>query len=70
MRYRYYSFHRPVSVETYPRPAGNKVMAIRNFDDVEYVPEIGRTAFGYLEYSEKLREEDAEEYELMYGGQV
>lgn len=31
--YRYYSTHRPLSIGTFPKPQGNKVLDIQNFDD-------------------------------------
>ena len=45
----YFSTERPVSIGTYPKPQGNSVNAIVNFDEAIFVAEIGRTAWGYIE---------------------
>lgn len=62
---RYYSILRPVSIGTYPRSG---VMEIKNFNRREYVPEIGREAWGYIDYSRKLTEKEAASYELVATG--
>lgn len=57
---RYYSLSRPISIGTYPKSPINIV----NFDTKQYVKEIDRDAWGYLEYNEKLNEQDISDYEL------
>ena len=52
MRYRYYSPLRPLSLGTFPKPQGNEVLHIEHFADRQYVPEIARQAWGYIEYKE------------------
>lgn len=61
--YRYYSTMRPVMPGGFPKR--QEVMEIRNFDNREYVEEIGRDAWGYIEYAEPITEKEAEEYELV-----
>lgn len=54
MKYKYYSTQRPVMPGTYPKPKDNPAMLIHNFEKREYVPEIGRLAWGYVEYDKPL----------------
>ena len=61
---RYYSTQRPVGPGTYPKPKGNKVAAIWNFDDRTHVPEIDGKAWGFIEYEKPLTDREAEAYEL------
>ena len=61
----YFSTERPVSIGTYPKPQGNRIAAIVNFDEPIFVAEIGRTAWGYIEYTHPLTAEQAEAYELI-----
>ena len=44
---RYYSTQRPIMPGSYPKPAGNPVVEIRNFDARVFCGEIGREAWGY-----------------------
>lgn len=59
---KYYSTMRPIMLGCFPR--SQDVLEIRNFDSREYVEEIGREAWGYIEYAETLTEKEKEEYEL------
>lgn len=61
---RYYSTQRPVAPGTFPKPAGNRVLQITNFDSREFVPEILKSAWGFIEYEKPLTERDARSYEL------
>ena len=63
----YFSTERPVSIGTYPMPQGNRVDAIVNFDEAIFVAEIGRSAWGYIEYEHPLTAEQAAAYELTKG---
>lgn len=63
----YYSTQRPVIPGNYPKPHGNKVLTIENFDKRTYCPEIEREAWGYLEYEQLLDEKDAAANELVKG---
>ena len=66
MSNRYYSIMRPVGIGTYP--AGAHVTNIVNFHQRMYVPEIGREAWGYIEFSHTLSKKYQMEYELLPGG--
>jgi len=61
---RYYSTQRPVSPGTFPQPAGNKVTEVHNFDCRTFCEEIGREAWGYIDYEQPLDTEQAIDYEL------
>ena len=63
---RYYSTMRPVQPGGYPNRAG--VEEIHNFDTKTFCEEIGREAWGYIDYREPLTKEQAEAYELTLGG--
>ena len=65
MSIRYWSTQRPVDIGTYPKPKGNDIVNIVNFDERCRVTEIGRMAWGYIEYAQALPEGLAEEYELI-----
>lgn len=62
---RYFSIRRPVGPGTYPRPSDNRVLGITNFSGKEYCEEIGRDAWGFIDYERTLREQDADMYELV-----
>lgn len=63
---RYYSTMRPVTPGSYPK--SGTVEAIHNFDKKTFCKEIGREAWGYIDYEEALTKEQAEAYELTLGG--
>lgn len=65
MKYRYYSTQRPVSAGTYPKPKDNPAMLIHNYNERQYVTEIGRLAWGYIEYDKPLENADIDGYELI-----
>lgn len=58
---RYYSILRPVGLGTYPREGAEQ---IRNYDCRQYVQEIGREAWGYIDYSRELTAQEMAAYEL------
>lgn len=61
---RAYSTQRPIAPGTFP--ARPRPVEIVNFDRREYVPEIGRPAWGYLVYGpEQPASEQLEAYELI-----
>ena len=62
---RYYSTQRPVMPGSFPKPAGTTVREIENFDARTFCEDIGREAWGYVEYDAPLSDEDAKEYELV-----
>lgn len=47
MSYKYYSTERPVMPGSFPKPQGNTVLNIENFNDRSYVGKIGREAWGF-----------------------
>lgn len=67
MSYRYYSTQRPLWPGTFPRPTGNRAEAIENYDSRTYVPEIGREAWGHIDYEHPLTAQEAADYELAAG---
>lgn len=62
MTTRYYSTQRPVGIGTFPK--SQTVERIENFERRTYCPEIGREAWGFIEYAEPLTEKEAADYEL------
>jgi hypothetical protein len=60
--YRYYSLQRPVMLGSYPKTAN--VININNYDDRVLIDDIGRLAWGYIEYSEPLTKQACYDYEL------
>lgn len=59
---RVWSTLRPISIGTYPKEYG--VLDIVNFGGRKMVPEIGRLAFGYIDYEQDLPKEEQEHYDL------
>lgn len=57
---RYYSILRPVSIGTFPKPDGNEILKICNFDSRSYCKEIDREAWGFIDYEKPLSSNDAE----------
>ena len=66
MNHRYYSIMRPIGIGTFPH--GAHVTNIVNFHQRMYVPEIGREAWGYIEFSHTLSKKYQMDYELLPGG--
>lgn len=62
---RYYSTQRPVTPGSFPKPAGNKVLEIVNFDEKTYCKEADRDCWGYIDYEKPLSEKEANAYELV-----
>ena len=63
---RYYSTQRPFGPGTYPRQDGAETIV--NFDGPTFCEEIGREAWGYIEYARPIETHLAHEYELTRGG--
>lgn len=61
---KYYSTQRPVTPGSFPKSPFNEVLQVVNFDSKTYCEDIGREAWGYIEYKYPLHPEDVEEYEL------
>lgn len=62
---RYYSTQRPVMPGSYPKNKDNQITEIYNYDDKTYIEEIGREAWGYIDYLYPLAEKDISDYELV-----
>lgn len=63
---RYYLTQRPVMIGGFPRPKeGNRITEIVDFDSMHYCKDIGRNAWGYIEYEQALSPEDIRDYELI-----
>lgn len=62
---RYFSTQRPVMPGSFPKPQGNRVVGIKNFDSRVFVGEIQRAAWGYIDYESPLEEKLARSYELV-----
>lgn len=58
---KYYSTQRPVMPGSYPKEG---VVEIENFDERTLCKEIGREAWGYIEYDRELTEAETRDYEL------
>lgn len=66
MKYRYYSTQRPFGPGTFPKKDGRET--ITNFYGGKiFCEEIGREAWGFIEYSEPLTEKEMRNYELIAG---
>lgn len=64
--FRYYSIMRPVLPGGFPKK--ELVEKIENFDTKTFCKEIGREAWGCLEYREVLTKEEADACDLVLGG--
>ena len=62
---RYYSTQGPITPGSYPEPENNKITDIHNYGNKTYCDEIGREAWGYIEYAHPLRPEEASDFELI-----
>lgn len=60
-----YALHRPIGPFTWPSEHKDKVIELVNFDHMKFVPEIGRSAFGYIEWADGVPTEALRRYELM-----
>lgn len=63
---RYYSTQRPFGPGTFPQRDGTET--ITNFDGKIYCEEIGREAWGFIDYQEPLTKEEVDAYELTLSG--
>lgn len=67
---RYYSTQRPVGLGSFPKPEGNKVLEIHNFDGKTFCEELGQEAWGYINYEQPLATGEAERWELTPEGRL
>lgn len=63
---RYYSTQRPVTPGAFP--SGYQVLGINNFDRKTFCEEIGREAWGYIDFADTLPVPEMERYELAPAG--
>lgn len=63
---KYYSTMRPVMPGGFPKKEA--VERIQNFDTKTFCEEVGREAWGFIEYREPLTKEEADAYELTLAG--
>ena len=63
---KYYSTQRPVMPGGYPKKGA--VERIQNFDTKTFCEEVGREAWGFIEYREPLTKEEADAYEMTLAG--
>lgn len=61
---RYYSTQRPIMPGSYP---AGEVDCIINFPERVFCEEIGREAWGYIDYRQPITSQQAEDYELVEG---
>lgn len=62
---RAYALHRPLGPFTYPSEYRDAITEIHNFDHMEFVPDIRRYAFGYIEFADgSIPKEALDRYEL------
>lgn len=60
-----YALHRPLGPFTYPSEYRNEIKDLVNYDHMQFVPEIRRNAFGYIEFDDGAIPKDAlDRYEL------
>lgn len=67
MKYRYYSTQRPFGLGTFPRQDGTETIT-NFFGGKIFCEEIGREAWGFIEYREPISQKEAKDYELTAGG--
>lgn len=67
---KYYSTQRPITPGSFPKPEGNAVVEIVNFDSPAECKEIGRKAWGCIEYERPLSEDEASRWELTPEGML
>ena len=62
---RYYSTQRPVTPGSFPKPEGNRVLEIVNFDEKIFHAEPAQECLGYIDYEKPLSEKEAVSYGLV-----
>lgn len=66
--YRYYLTQRPAMLGTFPKPQGNKVLRVENFDQRTFCEEVGREVWAYVEYEKPVSEFLLRNFEIVEGG--
>lgn len=62
---RYYSTQRPITPGGYPKPQGNAVLGIHNYNERTYCEEIGREVWGFIDYEKPITRYDSDSYEFV-----
>ena len=62
---KYFSTQRPLMPGDFPKPEGNKILNIHNFNARKYVEEVNRMAWGWIEYEHILSYYDMIDYEFI-----
>ncbi len=62
---RSYAIHRPIGPFTWPSEHKDKVIELVNYDRLTFVPEIGRNAFGYIDWADGVPMDALARYELV-----
>ena len=62
MTYRYYTVMRPPMIGAIPK---ENIFMIEAYDELRFIKCIGREAWGCVEYSVKLTEDEIDQYELV-----
>ena len=68
-KYRYYLTERPLQFGAFPQPEDNKPVLVAPFREKMYAPNIGKYAFGFVEYDHPLTPEQIYRYELTACGE-
>lgn len=63
--YAYYSSLRPIGPGTFPKPEGNRIIKIKNYDTRTQTPIEDVLAWGYIVYEKPLLLTLASQYELI-----
>lgn len=66
--FKYYLTQRPPMPFTFPRPDGNDVVSIEDYDGRKPVPGISKPAWGVVTYMKPLSNKHIREYELAEKG--
>lgn len=66
--HRYYLTQRPAMPGTFPKPQGNRVQRVENFDRRTFCEEVGRDAWAYVEYEKPVSDVLLHNYEMVEGG--
>ena len=61
---RYYSTQRPIAPGTFPKPDGNRILHIHNYECKTYCEELDREIWGYIDYEKPLARYDSDSCEL------
>ena len=66
MSHRYYSPLRPLSLGTFPKPQGNEILHIENFEELGIAVIDASQIKAYMRYEEKRQERAASDYAKLH----